>query len=148
MFSTLVFSSFLLVKIWGTTDVGQQQQFQEKLDRQYSELGQRYDRLAKATEKIGKKQDVRVCLFGCGSNAEQEQPELASYSEKPVSNRRELSEISDDTDYQIALSEVRRWKRQGRSQSDAIAFLTWIRQNPSEYQISYKSMSRAVNQLY
>lgn len=149
IFGLVFITTLALIKIWGTTDVAQQQQFLELSERQNQELAKRYDRLAKVTEKIGKKSDINVCLFSCGSKSDDDEssdtPDLAGFTQ---SNQLKSSQISSETDYYEAITEVRRWKRNGTSKTEAKSYINWIRKNPSEYPISHASMTKAFNEVY
>lgn len=140
-----------LIKIWGTTDVAQQQAFQERVDNQYNQIGQRYDRLARATEKLGKKNDVCISLF-CGGNRDSSDSNgsqltrndsISTTSNTPY----DMGEISYQNNTQAEL-EVRRWKKKGYSKRDALSFIEWIRRNPGNGYPNANDMLQVVNRLY
>lgn len=142
-----------LIKIWGTTDVAQQQAFQERIDNQYNQIGQRYDRLAKATEKLGKKSDVCISLF-CGNsrNSDSNESQLTR-SASPASDTNnspyDMGEISSTTSINTqAEIEVRRWQKKGYSKRDALSFIEWIRRNPGNGYPDANDMLQVVNKLY
>lgn len=141
-----------LIKIWGTTDVAQQQAFQERIDNQYNQIGQRYDRLARATEKLGKKSDVCISLF-CGNRSDSTTNESQlTRSVSPTSDTNNppyIGEISDrNTNNTQAEIEVRRWQKKGYSKRDALSFIEWIRRNPGNGYPDANDMLQVVNRLY
>lgn len=140
-----------LIKIWGTTDVAQQQAFQERVDNQYNQIGQRYDRLARATEKLGKKSDVCVSLF-CGNRSDSASNEsqltrndsISTTSNSPY-NMGDISYRENTTQAEL---EVRRWKKKGYTKRDALSFIEWIRRNPGNGYPDANDMLQVVNRLY
>lgn len=161
IFSGCLLATIVLIKIWGTTDIAQQQAYQERIDNQYSEIGKRYDKLAKITEKLGKKSDVCVSFY-CGGNKGSGGSEDSQESTQPASTQKSshinYGETSfhestlDNQDYYNALIEVSRWKRDGNSKTKAIAFSNWIQKNPrvakTEGYPSYLAISKAVIEVY
>lgn len=144
IFSGVFMSTLALTKIWGTSDAGQLAAYQERIDRQYHELGKRYDKLAKTTEKIGKKADICVSFYCGGGRNKDSEPQVINKTIPSVP----ASNISYNEDYEKALKEVRRWKQDGITEKDAKAFVNWIKENSSEYPISFLAMQDAVNELY
>ena len=155
IFSGCLIITMSLIKIWGTTDLAQQQAYQERIDNQYNEIGKRYDKLAKATEKLGKKSDVCVSFY-CGSRHQDD------HANEPRENRENSTSTNygsisytqdlDNQDYYNALIEVTRWKRDGHSKSKANAFVSWIQKNPqlakTEGYPSYPAVTKAVQEIY
>lgn len=165
IFAGCIMSLTALIKVWGTTDIAQQQAYQERIDNQYSEIGKRYDRLAKATEKLGKKADVCVSFYCGGNNGRndnqgyEESPRNASSRNNShvnygnISYQDKTSENQlDDQDYYNALIEVSQWKRKGHSKTKATAFSKWIQKNPrvakSEGYPSFPAISKAILETY
>jgi hypothetical protein len=151
IFAGTLITTISLMKIWGTTDIAQQQAYQERVDRQYNEIGKRYDRLAKATEKLGKKSDVCVSFYCGGTRANDETDKVAEEDSdiKPSSYRDDsikASDISFAND--AAIEEVSKWKRSGTSRKDAIAQLNWIRKYQEKYPIDHNSMTKAFKEIY
>lgn len=161
IFSSCFVATVSLIKIWGTTDIAQQQAYQERIDNQYREIGNRYDKLTKATEKLGKKSDICVSLYCGGNNGStkevretsdtlnSESQTIRSYSQS-IFNPAPSSASSED-EYK-ALIEVTRWKRAGHSLDKASAFVTWVKQNPrvakSEGYPSHQALSKIINEIY
>lgn len=164
IFAGCLLSTIALIKVWGTTDIAQQQAYQERIDSQYNEIGKRYDKLAKASEnlavKLGKKSDVCVSFY-CGKDSSgnrednQETTQPASTQKSSHINYGETGfqqPVINNLDYYNALIEVSRWKRDGQSKSRALAFSNWIQKNPrvakTEGYPSYPAISKAVTEVY
>jgi hypothetical protein len=152
IFAGTLFTTISLIRVWGTTDIAQQQAYQERIDNQYNEIGKRYDRLAKATEKLGKKSDVCVSFYCGGNKPSDDLAESPDNDIKPSSYRTDSlksSEISFDAEsIKPAIAEITKWKRNGTSRNDAIAYMNWIRKNQSSYPIDYALMKQAFNDIY
>lgn len=152
IFAGTLITTISLIRIWGTTDIAQQQAYQERIDAQYNEIGKRYDRLAKATEKLGKKSDVCVSFYCGGNKPTDDFAELPDNDIKPSSYHNDSlksSEISfDNESIRPAIAEITRWKNKGTSRNDAIAYMNWIRKNQSSYPIEYTLMKQAFNDIY
>lgn len=160
IFSGCLVVTMSLIKIWGTTDVAQQQAYQERIDNQYNEIGKRYDKLAKVTEKLGKKSDVCVSFYCAARNQEDlaiepketREPQVATSNYGSINYSLADNSQLDNEDYYQALIEVTRWKRDGHSKSKAIAFISWIQKNPrvakSEGYPSYSAVNKAFHEIY
>lgn len=134
---TLIMMS--MIKIWGTTDTARNEEYAARMERSFDELGKRYDRLAKATEKVGKKADVCVA-FVCGGAKDDTAQEASTDAVSPAPIK-PGSDVSSD--YDLALQQIRTWQSQSASPKTIQAYIAWIEQNPGQGYPSAQALRRA-----
>jgi hypothetical protein len=145
-------ASMTLVKVWGTTDAAKLDYQTSALERQYDELGKRYDKIAKLAAKSGEKANICVSFY-CGGSSKSSDSEEAKDEPKSVqptsritpNKSRNYSSISNlsNADYENAVLQIEDWDAQGYSKKDIQEFIRWIRENPKSGYPSHKSLVKA-----
>jgi hypothetical protein len=149
IFAGTLITTISLIRIWGTTDIAQQQAHQQRIEAQNREFGNRYDKLIKATEKLGQKADICISFNCAKSDDVAQSPDNNIKPSSYQSDSLKSSEISfDKSALEPATAEITKWKRNGTSRNDAIAYMNWIRKNQSSYPIDYALMLVAFNDIY